>query len=568
MKTSPPSSRLSSLEGEVFDTLVIGGGITGSGIARDLATRGLKTILFEKDDFAAGTSSKSGKLIHGGLRYLSHGHFKLVYESCRERFNLMNYVASHLIKPIPFLMTFNAQSKYPRWFVALGLALYEILALFRNVKLFRFVSTKKLKDLEPSLVKPNLKGCLLYYDCMSLDFRLTIDTIKSAKEFGAKLFNYCEIEKIHLSQTTINKVEVRDKITNHSFQIHAKTIINASGAWGDEIIFRAGQDEKFHLKITKGIHLIFRNNLNLRHALAFSSLKDRRDIYVVPWQNYCLLGTTDTFYEKDKDHIDITSEDIDYLLESFNQLIPSAKLDRSKIISAYAGIRPLIGSDKNKKESQLPRDYSIKLNPMGLISITGGKLTTYRDMAKNVVDKTLKNFFPNHNFKSCQTLSPISGGQKLIEYKWQDHIPQEIRQHLTSYYGSNFVIILQYADNQSTKLQTITNTSPHIWAEIDYAIHHEFTLHLLDLMQRRLTFYWFSEDNGLGVCEKIATYMGDLLGWQTKQIEQEIAAYQSAVENMHFLLRGHGNEHNHICRQPESPSRKGSKEMVTAFTDN
>lgn len=490
-KIQPPYQRKQALHlagSEVFDLLIIGGGITAAGIARDAAMRGLKTLLVERGDFASGTSSKSSKLVHGGLRYLAHCHFKLVWESCRERYYLMKTVAPHIVKPLPFILPFYKKSSHPRWLLVLGLFVYEILSLFRNYRGFRTLSKQKLFNLVPGINVSECKGAATYYDCKVLDFRLTIDTLKSAREAGATLLNYCKVNSIELQSGV---VRLEDTLNHRSFEARTKVIVNAAGAWADDILKMVNSSDLFHLKCTSGIHLVLSTpNVTLSRAIAFESPIDRRNIFIIPWGHFLLLGTTDDYVEGRIDNISIKEKAVEYLLTSINDLFPNAGLDHSNIHSTYLGVRPLIGSDKNKKESDLPRDFMIKIHKEGMISITGGKLTTYRSMSKILVDKVIKQFFKGRKLKPCQTRSPLLGTNG--------------------------------ADISNQNLQD----------RLDYLVDHEFVQRLSDFFLRRTDLFLFGANNGLEILQPVAKHLGQRLGWSEQMVEKEISQYKSLVRSI------------------------------------
>ena len=534
----------------LYDVAVIGGGITGSGIARDASNRGLKTILLEKDDFASGTSSKSGKLVHGGLRYLNYGQFKMVYESCKERHYLRSKVAPHIVKPVPFLISFYPESSPGRWKVASGLFLYDILSLYRNVRGFRVLSKHDLTKLEPGLNTHKSKGGLRFWDCMSLDYRLTINTLKSAAESGAHLLNYQTVKTLNkkTAEKPWHEIICEDSIDRTQSIPRAKVVINAAGAWADDVLESLGQKKGFGLKISKGVHLVLDNSdYQVKNAIGFHDLESKRQIYAVPWGNRLLLGTTDSFYTESKDQIPIYDQDIDYLLQSVKKIFPGIHPKRKDVISAYAGIRPLIGSDSDKSESEMSRDFEIKIDHDGLVSITGGKLTTYRHMAQTLMNQVCDRYFPQHRHPDTSTLSPISGGHMTqnphgFGKPGQEQISQESIRHLQEYYGSNSEKILDYVEKNKKSGDLISPDSPHIWAEIDYGLEHEFALTLADIMIRRTTLYLFAPDNGLKASEAIARYMAPRLNWNEERIRHEVSSYQSQVSQMKHMVEGKGKQ--------------------------
>ncbi len=531
---------LSKLQDETFDVAIIGGGITGSGIARDAALRGLKTILIEKGDFSSGTSSKSGKLIHGGLRYLKDFHFKMVFESCKERLALMHTVAPHLVKPVEFVLTFYKGNKVPKWLAWMGLLTYDILSLFQNVRMFRNINAKELINLEPFLKQNNSCGALSYYDCMGLDTRLVIDTLKSATDSGAVIFNYLEVIN-NQYQEDIFTLSTKDKITNQEYKLKAKTIVNATGVWADDFLQKSGINESFNLKMTSGIHLLFtRQKFPLFYTISVESVDDKRPLYFVPWKDFVLVGTTDQYYYDNPDKIKASKSDIEYILKSVNHYFPDLKLTDQDIQGLFCGVRPLIGSDVGVKESKISRDYEIKIDPRGMISITGGKLTTYRSMAKKTVDKLISNFFPT-NTTSCKTLSPISGAHIISDFflklKEEFQIEDSKIRTLIARYGSNAYKILAPHKSNRPMYDFIHPKINYLVAEIYYMVEHEHVFSLIDLLCRRTTLFFKKPILPLEVLEMLSLVIGKVHQKSAEEIKADIKEYQRFVESEFEMIK-------------------------------
>jgi glycerol-3-phosphate dehydrogenase len=485
----------------VYDVLVVGGGITGAGVVRDAALRGLSCALVEKGDFASGTSSRSGKLIHGGLRYLKHFHVRLVWEACRERWLLLSRVAPHLVRPVRFVVPFYRNSRTPRWLFAVGLLLYDLLALFRNSGRFRFLSVRALTAAEPQLKAHDCVGGLSYWDCQCLDFRLVIDTLKSAVAAGADALNYAELVRVERGNG-VWTATVRDVASGRDHQLRARTIVNAGGPWADDVQERLGTHQRFGLKITAGIHLVFsRRRLPMRNALALQAPHDGRMIYVVPWDGFALVGTTDTFFAGDKDRVAVLDESVVYLLEVLSQYFPCLGLTKADIQSSFVGLRSLVGSDQGLREDDLPRDDQLMINDDGLVSITGGKLTTYRAMAERVVDALVRRFFSGRQLSRCNTVRAISGGDGQLP----DHASPRLRA-LWNRYGSNALVIDRLIDASPEQGQLIDERAPFVWAEVVYAVEHEFVERLDDLVERRLGAFLLAPD--VLLAEKISQFLG------------------------------------------------------------
>ena len=530
--------KLRECENEKFDMLIIGGGITGSGVARDATLRGLKCILLEKGDFGSGTSSKSSKLIHGGLRYLRYFNFRLVIEGCRERYRLLNNVAPHIVRAIRFVFPFYRGLKNSRWFVAMGLFLYSALASFRNIHLFRFISLKKLLNEEPALRKEDCVGGLSYYDCKCNDSRLVIDTMKSAAERGAALFNYCEVTAIDFEDNGI-RVHAVDRLTGKDYKLAARMAVNAAGAWADDILHKCTDSEKFNLKMATGIHLIIpKEKLPVNNTMLVEVPLDGRGAFFIPWGENILVGTTDKFFEGDKDRIPVRPDSIDYLLETVNYYYPGARLARGDVKSVYAGVRSLVEGDSGMSEEELPRDELILTDGRGLVSITGGKLTTYRATAKKTVDIAVASFFSDRSLKSCETISHISGGDmaevRRIKSGNYDFVKSAQVEQLCERYGSNAAAIIDYFKTDPGLSSPIHPDVPYCRGELKYFVDNEFCEKLTDVMFRRSELYLFGENNGLPAAYEIAQYIGNLKGWDKERVDEEVRLYREWVE---FLFK-------------------------------
>lgn len=485
----------------VYDVLVVGGGITGVGVARDAALRGLSCALVERGDFASGTSSRSGKLIHGGLRYLKHFHIRLVREACRERWLLFSRVAPHLVRPVRFVVPFYRHSRTPRWMMAAGLLLYDLLSLFRKSGRFRFLSVRALSEAEPHLSIRDCVGGLAYWDCQCLDFRLVIDTLKSAVAAGTDALNYAELVRVERTRG-LWMATIRDVASGGEHLLQARTIVNAGGPWADDVQQRLGASERFGLQITAGIHLVFsRQRLPVHNTLALEVPGDVRMIYVVPWGDFALAGTTDTFYSGDKDRLAVPDESVAYLLEALNAHFPDVGLTQADVHSSFVGLRPLVGSDQGLREDDLPRDDQVIIDDDGLVSITGGKLTTYRAMAERVVDLLARRFFTDRPLRRCGTTAAISGGDGRLP----DNASSRLRD-LWSRYGSNAWTIERLIDATPEHGQPIDQHAPFLWAEVVYAVEHEFVERLDDLVERRLGAFLLAPNAPLA--EKVARMLG------------------------------------------------------------
>src|SRR2546421_3688829 len=377
---------LYALGTEVFDVLVVGGGIFGAGIARDAALRGLRVALIDKADFASGTSSRSSKLIHGGFRYLEQAACRLVMESCRERQVLRN-MAPHLVKPLPFLLPVYQGDKRSLGKMRVGMALYDALALYRNYARHRGLSARATVDQEPNLARTGLLGSILYWDCQEDDARFCVENILHAVRLGAVCVNYCELSGFVRSGESIAAASVEDRIGHEKTEVRAKCFINAAGPWVDRVAGLAGAGNSY-LKPTKGVHILL-PKLSEHHAIAFQAKRDGRIMFVLPWNDCSIVGTTDTDYSGAPDDVRAEAADIEYILSEVHALFPEAKVDYGDIITTFAGLRPLLYTGNGSKPSARSREWQIIHHGSNFMSIAGGKYTTYRAEAEKIVDELL-----------------------------------------------------------------------------------------------------------------------------------------------------------------------------------
>jgi len=528
------------LAATTHDILVIGGGITGAGIVRDATLRGLKAALVEKDDFAIGTSSRSSKLVHGGLRYLEHFELGLVFEACNERYKLL-HLAPHLVEPMGFILPFYKESRRGFFMVSAGVWLYYFLALFRNVGRPRILLPSQVAQLEPALNRQHLVGAAHYYDCRTNDARLTLSTLKDAQKRGATIVNYAEVVGFAKSEGKITGVQLRDQLTGKTLTAPARLVLSAAGPWTDHILRLDDPASPHRLRPTKGVHLLFpRHRIPIQRAVYFMS-QDGRGIFAIPWDKQTLFGTTDTDFQGDYDHIYADPADVNYLLDAANTIFPEAHVTSADVISAYAGVRPLIYSDV-ANASAVSREHQIFTTPSGLMVIAGGKLTTYRSMAEDLMNRAL---IPLRQqgvtvTQRCRTAEiPLdSDGTKaeLAAYvarvmAGQDNqgFDPDVRRHLCHYYGQNDQVVMNYVKKNLDLGRRIVPELPYILAEVVYAVEHEMNLTLTDFLARRTAIILEAADQGLAAAPAVAALLGQHLGWDAAETQRQIAAYQTEV---------------------------------------
>ena len=535
---------LAEFSKQTYDILIIGGGITGAAALRDAALRGLKVALIEKNDFAWGTSSRSTKLLHGGLRYLERFEFKMVREACRER-ELMLKLAPHLAHPRPFL--YLQYKGYPEGMLKLraGLTIYDMFSGNPGERRHKMLNRDKLLAIEPHLNPDGLKGCGYYYDFLTDDARLTIETIKGGCEAGARAANYMEAVGFVLENGRIAGVEAKDNITGETGEIRARQVINCGGPWVDKVRFMEGGVRGKRLRPTKGVHIVLsKKDFPLNHAVFLRAPSDNRVVWPIPALDSELvyIGTTDTDYDGPLDNVVATDEDIDYLLEVANHTIPGRNLGREHIIGTWAGLRPLISPEDARDASAVSREHEIFTSPNGLLTIGGGKLTTARVMGQQVVDKAaemLSQTFGMTNIRvSNSNQVPVSGGntqhialakQKLAELD----LETAVQERLVGLYGGN---ALKLADMIAQDSAATTNMGGHniFAAEVQYAVHEEMAQTVTDFFTRRASLFYWLRDGGLDIVDAVSTEMAQFLGWDASTQTEQINNYRNWVTENRF----------------------------------
>jgi glycerol-3-phosphate dehydrogenase len=529
---------LELMHDQLFDLLVIGGGITGAAIARDAVLRGFKVGLLEKGDFASGTSSRSSKLVHGGLRYLRHMKLGLVFGALRERWILMRN-APRLVKPLTFLIPVYKDAKTGKLMLSMGLWLYDILALFRTPTFHGWLSPERALNLEPTLRKDKLVGVGVYADCATDDARLVLALIKDAWSHGALVANYTKIVGFEKNGGKIVGVKALDLVAGTQFTVEAKIVVNATGPWSDRLRRLDDASSEPRLRPAKGVHIIVpRERLGNREAVVIESRRDGRNMFVIPWGNLTLVGTTDTDYEGDLDHVSASEEDIKYLLEALDQTYPESHLNNEDIISLYASVRPL-AAELGVSEDAVSRDQLIFESSSGLVSIIGGKLTTHRSMAKALVDQVsvkLDAEFATPAKHPCETdRLALDYDQDELEHAVKDLMQKsgfdaEIGGHLVDAYGPGTAKLLEITDEKTALASRITTETPYLWGEVVYAVRYEMAMKLIDFMLRRTQLAYRLKDHGGSIVQNVAALMAKELGWSAERLAEELIEFDNACE--------------------------------------
>ncbi|HLZ45972.1 MAG TPA: glycerol-3-phosphate dehydrogenase [Gemmatimonadales bacterium] len=520
------------------DVLIIGGGITGAGIARDAAMRGFRTALVDKADFGAGTSSHSSRLIHGGIRYLEQGAFRLVFEASHERRVLLT-IAPHLVRPLAFLFPIYRGGRIPAWKLRAGMWLYDLLASFRNVRWHRWLSTKKVRRVEPALRERGLVGAALYYDAQTDDARLVIATIRSAIRAGAVAANYVETTALLKPDGRVRGALVRDVLTGQTATIRANVVVNATGPWSDQLRRLDDPQAPAILRLTKGVHVtVPRRRLANEHAVTLLSQIDGRVMFVLPWDDLSYIGTTDTDADSSPDALRVTAADVTYLLRSANAAFPDARLASNDVVSAWVGLRPLLREDR-ANPSQLSREHKVFESAQGLITIAGGKLTTYRVMARDVADRVAARLRELDGRalppRPATDKVPLPGGEAadldiLIEAARARGASESTARHLVASYGTEAAAVLNLVDRDRQLGTSIVAGRPEIWAEIAYTVERELAVRVQDVLVRRLHLFYELPDQARAVAGRVAAQMKQLLGWDQTREAEELRDYFQVIE--------------------------------------
>jgi len=540
------TAALDSLARDPVDLLVIGGGITGAAVARDAALRGIRTALVDKGDFAGATSSHSPRLIHGGLRYLEHADFGLVFEASRERRTLLR-IAPHLVRPLPFLFPAYRGARVPAWQIHAALWLYDALSVFRNVHAHRWFGRRHTLREEPNLRERGLRGAGLYYDAQTDDARLAIATIRSAAQAGALVANYATATALLKPDGRVRGATVRDELSGRTLHAQALTVVNAAGPWVDDI---RGRDEKGAaplLKLSKGVHVIVpRARIGNAHAVTLLSPLDGRVMFVLPWGDLSYIGTTETEDPVSPDAVRATGDDVVYLLRSANWFFPQAHLAPKDVIATWAGLRPLLAPPRDVAATAVSREHRVVESANGLITIAGGKLTTHRVMGRDVADRVAARLAdldgrPRAPRPATDRL-PLPGGETadlevLVDAARARGVSEATARHLVGAYGSESAAVLNLVDRDRALAAPIVGGRPEIWAEVTQAVERELAVRLTDVLIRRTHLFYDDPGRATSIAAAVARRMRELLGWDAAREEVEVGGYLSEVKRSRAFLK-------------------------------
>jgi glycerol-3-phosphate dehydrogenase len=532
-------NRLAGLDGIVLDAVIVGGGMAGAGVARDLALRGASLALFEKGDFASGTSSRSSKLIHGGLRYLELLDFALVRESLREK-RTLERLAPHLVRPLPFLVPVYRGSARGLIMVRLGMWLYDLLTPGKGTDRYRVMRPVEALSLEPSMRAEDLRGAGYYLDDLLLSpERLCLENVLSAVRHGARAHNYCEVEAVARGPRGPEGVRVRDLLTGRVHTVRARVVVNCAGPWVDrlrEMAGTAGERPRI-LRTTKGIHCLLPR---MTDRAVYLPAPDERMIFVIPWREFSLVGTTDTDFDGDPDRLWATHEEVTYLLGAVRQVVPDRRVALENVAYTYAGVRPL-SFEAGASASRVSRQHKVISEGLEgrFLSITGTKLTCFRSLAQEVGDRAMRALGRRAPSRTAGlTLDGMDEEVGKVEARaWLDvseemaatGLGRDTLEALVENHGRGYTRVLELARKLPDGTERLCPSNPDIVAQLHHAVTDEMAVSLQDVLLRR-TGIGLSRCQGLDCAEAIGGRMAELCGWSRRRLDAELAAYHQHVD--------------------------------------
>jgi glycerol-3-phosphate dehydrogenase len=529
-----PAARTESLarmESEELDILVIGGGVVGAGTALDAVTRGLKVGLLEARDYAAGTSSRSSKLFHGGLRYLEQFNFSLVFEALKERSLVLNTLCPHLARPVPFI--YPLEKIIDRGYVGLGIGVYDVMGAGRGVPgHHKHLGKKKTLESFPSGKRSAIRGAVKFYEGQVDDARHTMMLARTAAAYGALCANSTRVTGFLREDDKVVGVLACDLETGRSFEVRAKQVINAAGVWTDEVQQMVGGRGQFQVRASKGVHLVVpRNRIN--SATGIITRTEKSLLFVIPWGSHWIIGTTDTDWKLDLAHPAASRSDIDYILGHVNKLLADP-LDHEDVVGVYAGLRPLLFGESDST-SKLSREHAVSSPVRGLTVIAGGKYTTYRVMAKDAVDAAVHGL--ERNVPKCVTENiPLVGAEGYLGAYNSRNLTAERAgmrvsriEHLLGRYGTLINELLELIEADPELGKPLDSAPEYLRAEVVYAASHEGAQHLDDILTRRTRISIEVPDRGDAAAAEVARLVAPVLGWDERHVSEEIEHYRLRV---------------------------------------
>ncbi len=521
-----------------WDLLVIGGGAVGAGIARDAAMRGLRVALVERGDLGAGTSSRSSRLVHGGLRYLEHGEFRLVFEALHER-AILRRIAPHLVHPLAFIFPVHRGDRVPLWKLLAGMWLYDLLAGTRNVRAHQMLGKRALLRAEPMLRERGLVGGARYWDCQVDDARLTIATARSAVAHGASLATYAEVDGFEHRDGRVVGVRLVDRLDGTRATIQAAVVVNATGPWSDALRRLEEPTAAPILRLTRGAHvLVPRARLGHTDAVTLTSAVDGRVMFVLPWGAWSYVGTTDTDHDGTPDDVHATAEDVTYLLRTANAAFPHAHLVPEDVVATWAAVRPLVRNDAALSTAAVSREHLIMRSAGGMLTIVGGKLTTYRRMAAELVDRVTEEL---HRLdgrprppRAPTDREPLPGGaaadlEPLHARALDVGLTRDTADHLVARFGDEVPAIVNLVAEDRKLAERLHPAHPAIAAEVVHAVRREMARTVEDVLVRRLHLYYETTDAGMAAAAPTSRLMGALLGWGPEAVAAAAERYVASA---------------------------------------
>jgi glycerol-3-phosphate dehydrogenase len=530
------AAAITALKEKDLDILVVGGGIVGTGSALDAVTRGLSTGMVEARDWASGTSSRSSKLVHGGIRYLEQLDFRLVREALKERGLLLQRIAPHLVKPVRFLYPLNKRF-FERFYIGAGMLLYDVLSYTGGrppgVPHHRHLTRSQVMRMAPSLAHDAMIGGITYYDAQVDDARYVASLARTASFYGAHVASRVRVEGFLKVGERVVGVNAHDLETGERFEIHAKQVVNATGVWTDDTQSMVGERGQFKVRASKGVHLVVPRD-RFQSTVGLILRTEKSVLFVIPWGRHWLVGTTDTDWHLDKAHPAATAADIDYILEHVNKVL-AVPLTREDVEGVYAGLRPLLAGE-SEQTSKLSREHLVAHSVPGLVVIAGGKWTTYRIMAKDAIDAAASALDANVPKSATQDISLL--GAEGYQAAWNKRAKiarafgvHKVRiEHLLNRYGVLTDEILTLLRDDPTLNTPLPGADDYIEAEVVYAATHEGALHLEDVLARRTRISIEAWDRGVSAAPVAAKLMGDVLGWDSARVDREVSNYLKRVQ--------------------------------------
>ena len=523
---------LGRMRAEHFDLVVIGGGVTGAGVALDAATRGLSVALVEQRDFAAGTSSRSSKLFHGGLRYLEQFEFGLVTEALHERNLMLRRLCPHLARPVSFVYPLTHRF-WERPYVGAGIALYDVLAAFGDNPLphHEHLSKQRVRELVPSMRDDAFTGGVRYWDAQVDDARHTLAVVRTAAGHGAAIASSVRAVDIHRDDSGVTGLDVSDLETDETFTVRTTQIVNATGVWTDQIQDLVG-GSSLRVRASKGVHLVVpRDRIDAGSGLICRT--PTSVLFVIPWGSHWLVGTTDSDWELDLAHPAASATDLDYLIGQANRWLDPG-LTRDDVVGVYAGLRPLLHGE-SESTSKLSREHAVTTVVPGLITVAGGKYTTYRVMAADAVDAVTDAL--GRDERSCTEGIPLVGATgwddvrgRADELARSAGVASSVVEHLLGRYGAETIDVLGYLRDEPTLAEPLPGTEDYLAVEALVAAAIEGALHLDDVLTRRTRISIETLDRGVSAAPVVARLMARVLGWDDATVAREIEAYRTRVE--------------------------------------